>query len=85
MNDDTTEILKKIQDKKTLDAISREMNIRKTTLKARVHSLIQQGLLAEITYASGCGMCPMNCRSDSCQAPLILFSVTEKGKRLINS
>ncbi len=85
MNDVTREILMKIQDKKTLDAISKDMNIRKSTLKARVQSLVQQGLLAEITYASGCGMCPMNCRSDSRQSPLILFSITEKGKRLVNS
>jgi predicted transcriptional regulator len=85
MNDVTREILKKIQDKKTLDIISKEMNIREPTLKARVDSLIHQGFLGEITYGSGCKMCPMNCSSNSCSTDIKMFTLTEKGKELVEN
>jgi len=85
MNDVTTEILKKIQAKKTLDIISRELNIRESTLKARIDSLIHQGLLAEITYGSGCKLCPMKCSSNTCNLEIKMFSLTKKGKDLLST
>lgn len=84
MSDVTSDILKKIRDKKTLDIISNEMNIRKSTLKARVDSLIHQGYLGEITYGRGCKMCPMKCSTDPCKSDIKMFSITEKGRKLIN-
>jgi DNA-binding Lrp family transcriptional regulator len=83
MNDVTREILKKIQDKKTLDIISKEMNIGKATLKARVDSLIHQGFLGEITYGSGCKMCLMKCSSNICSSDIKMFTLTEKGRELV--
>lgn len=83
MNDVTREILKKIQDKKTVDIISREMNIGESTLKARVDSLIHQGFLGEITYGSGCKLCPMKCGSNNCSSDIKMFSLTKKGKELV--
>jgi len=85
MNDSTRQILQRIQDKKTLDMISREMNIRESTLKARVESLIHQGLLGEIIYGSGCNMCPMNCGSDTCISEIKMLALTEKGKKLVDT
>lgn len=85
MNSVTREILKKIQDKKTLDIISKEMNIREPTLKARVDSLIHQGFLDEIRYGSGCKMCPMDCGSDKCSSDIKLFSLTKKGKEFLST
>jgi hypothetical protein len=84
MCDDTREILKKIQNKKTLDTISRELKMRKTMLKARVDFLIYQGFLGEIYYKSGCTMCPMNCRSGDCCPDIKMLALTEKGKKLIS-
>jgi len=83
MNSVTKEILKKIQDKKTLDVISKEMNIRISTLKARVESLVDQGFLAEITYGIGCKLCPMNCTSGSCDSDIKMFSLTTQSQRLL--
>jgi hypothetical protein len=83
MNDGTKEILKKIKDKKTLDVISKELNIRESTLKARINSFIHQGLLAEITYGSGCKLCPMKCSSNSCGSEITMFSLTAKSQKLI--
>lgn len=83
MNSVTREILKRIQNKKSLDVISKEMNIRESTLKARVDSLVHQGFLGEITYGSGCKMCPMNCSSDSRCSDIKMFALTEKGKELV--
>ena len=83
MNDVTIEILKKIQNKKTLDVISNEMNIRKSTLKARVDSLIYQGFLGEITYGSGCKICPMKCSSKICSPDIKMFLLTEKGRKFV--
>lgn len=85
MNDITREILTKIQSKKTLDIISKEMNIRESTLKARIDSLIHQGFLAEITYGNGCKLCPMKCSSDSCNSEIKMFSLTKKGKDLLST
>jgi hypothetical protein len=84
MNDPTRLILKKIRDKKTLDVICKELNVRESTLKARIESLIHQGYLGEITYGAGCKMCPMNCGSDSCSTEIKMFSITEKGKKIID-
>jgi hypothetical protein len=83
MNSVTREILKRIQNKKSLDVISKEMNLRESTLKARVDSLIHQGFLGEITYGSGCKMCPMNCNSIACSPDIKMFALTEKGRELV--
>jgi hypothetical protein len=83
MNSVSREILKKIQDKKSLDIISKEMNIRESTLKARVDSFIHQGFLGEITYGSGCKMCPMKCSSNTCSSDIKMFTLTKKGRELI--
>jgi hypothetical protein len=85
MNDSTRQILHKIQDKKTLDMISTEMNIRESTLKARVESLIHQGFLGEIIYGSGCKMCPMKCGSDTCSSEIKMLALTDKGRKLVDS
>lgn len=85
MNDGEKSILSEILKKKTLALISKELNIRQSTLQARVESLIHQGYLEQVTYGSSCAMCPMNCSSSTCQSPLTLFSLTEKGKRLLES
>jgi hypothetical protein len=85
MNECTKEILKKIKDKKTLDLISKEMNIRKPTLKARVESLIHLVFIGEINYNSGCKICPMNCSSGTNCSDIEMFALTEKGRNLINN
>lgn len=85
MNDGTRQILHKIQGKKTLDMISKEMIIRESTLKARVESLIHQGLLGEIIYGSGCNMCPMNCGSDTCTLEIKMLTLTEKWRKLVDT
>jgi len=60
------------------------MNIRKSTLKARVDSLIHQDYLGEISYGSGCKMCPMKCSTDSYNSDIKMFSIIEKGRKLID-
>jgi hypothetical protein len=85
MNETTKTLLQKIQEKKTLDMISKEMDIRESTLQARVESLIHEGYLAEITYGSGCKMCPMSCSSDTCNTDIKMLSLTKKGMNIIDT
>lgn len=85
MSEVTKEILSRINERKTLDVISKEMDMRESTVRARVDSMIHEGYLAEIQYASGCSMCPMSCNSQSSSScsGIKIYALTEKGKRLI--
>ena len=84
MNDVTREILKKISERKTLDSIAKELDMRKPTLHARVDSFIYQGYIAEIKYDSSCSMCPLNCNSkSSCDSGIKMHAVTDKGVHYI--
>jgi DNA-binding MarR family transcriptional regulator len=86
MKEVTREILSKINEGKTLDIISKEIDMRKSTVRARVDSMIQEEYLAEIQYASGCSMCPLSCNSkSSCSPGIKMYSLTEKGKELIGA
>jgi predicted ArsR family transcriptional regulator len=86
MSEVTKEILSRINERKTLDAISKEMDMRESTVRARIDSMIHEGYLAEIQYASGCSMCPMSCNSQSsCDSGIKMYSLTKKGKRLIET
>jgi DNA-binding MarR family transcriptional regulator len=86
MREVTKEILMRINDGKTLDIISREIDMRKATVRARVDSMIHEGYLAEIQYKSGCSMCPLSCNSQSsCSSGVKMYSLTEKGKHLIET
>lgn len=84
MNKITRDILQKIRDKKTLDIISKDLDIGKRTLKARVDSLVYQGYLYEIQYTSGCKACPMKCSTGTCSPNVKLYTLTEKGMDFIN-
>ena len=83
MNKVTREILKKISERKTLDSIAKELDLVGSALKARVDSFVYTGYIAEITYGGGCKFCPMSCSSNSCVSEIKMYSLTEKGKRLI--
>lgn len=86
MSEVTKEILSRINERKTLDVISKEMDMRGSTVRARVDSMIHEGYLAEIQYASGCSMCPISCNSRlSCDSGIKIYALTEKGKRLIET
>lgn len=86
MKEVTREILMRINDGKTLDIISKEIAMRKSTVRARVDSMIQEDYLAEIQYASGCSMCPLNCNSQSsCGSGIKMYALTDKGKQLIGA
>lgn len=86
MREVTKEILFRINKGKTLDIISKEMDMRESTVRARVDSMIHEGYLAEIQYASGCSMCPVNCNSQpSCDYGIKMYALTEKGEHLIET
>ena len=86
MNDVTRELLKKISEGKTLDSIAKELDMRESTLHARVDSFIHQGYIAEIKYDSSCSMCPLNCNSkSSCDSGIKAYAVTDKGVDCIKS
>ena len=86
MREVTKEILTRINDGKTLEIISREIDMRKATVRARVDSMIQEEYLAEIQYASGCSMCPLSCNSQpSCSSGIKMYTLTKKGKWLIGT
>ena len=72
------DILSKISKGKTVDALSRELDMRESTLRAMVDSMVHEGYLEEIC-GSGCGTCPMRCASQSSSSKTKLYAVTEKG------
>lgn len=83
MTDKSKKILSKIHQRKTLERISNELNMGKATLNARVDALIHQGYLEKISYNSGCLMCPMKCSSSSCSSYFEFFTLTDKGRKMI--
>ena len=86
MREVTKEILSRINERKTLDVISKEMDMGESTVRARVDSMMHEGYLAEIQYTSGCSMCPMGCNHQSPgDSGIKMYALTEKGKRLIET
>jgi predicted ArsR family transcriptional regulator len=83
MADGAKKILSKIQQRKTLEAISSEIGVSKATLNARLDALIHQGYLEKISYDSGCSMCPMKCSSPTCGSYFEFFTLTDKGRKMI--
>ena len=80
------DILSKIIEGTTFDALSRELGIRKSTTKAIVDSMIHEGYLEQIQYGSGYSMCSVSCNSQSsCSSGIKMYSLTEKGKQLIET
>ena len=86
MREVTKEILMRINEGKTLEIISKEVDMRKSTIRARVDSMIHEGYLEQIQYKSGCSMCPVSCNSQpSCSSGIKMYALTEKGKHLIET
>lgn len=84
MRDATREILSKMSPGKTLDVLSREMNMRESTIRAIVDSMLYIGYLQEIRCGSGCSMCPMKCNSTAPDSGIKIYTVTDKGMECVN-
>jgi predicted ArsR family transcriptional regulator len=75
----TKEILSKIAEGKTLDTIGKEMDVRESTVRARVDSMVHEGYLEELRYAAGCSACLMKCSSPPSNSGTKMYTVTDKG------
>ena len=84
MRDVTREILSKISQGKTLDILSKEMNMRESTIRAMIDSMLHTGYLQEVRCGSGCGMCPMKCSSLPPNSGIKMYMVTNKGMECVN-
>jgi len=70
-------VLSIISEGKTLDALSRELGLRISTVRAMIDLMVHQGYLEEIKCGSGCSMCLMNCSLTSSE--IKMYRPTGKG------
>ena len=59
-------ILNGISDGKTIDALSRDLGMRKQTVRAMIDQLTHDGILKELDCDTPCDSCPMG---NTCLAP----------------
>jgi len=74
------EFLFKVGKGKTVDAISKELEIRESTLRAMLEFTVEQGYLEEIDCENKCMSCPMNC---GLPMNIKIYMLTKKGKEYI--
>ncbi|MFP3946430.1 MAG: FeoC-like transcriptional regulator [Halobacteriota archaeon] len=74
------EVLVKMSSGGTLDELSRELGMRKSTLRAMIDMMIQMEYLEEVRCGSGCGSCAMKC---DMEISTEMYVLTEKGEEII--
>lgn len=74
------EVLLRASKGKTVDAVSRELSIRKSTLQAMLEFILKEGYLEEINNGGNCAACPMKCRTSM---NVKIYRLTNKGKEYI--
>ena len=75
------EILSKISEGNTVDALSRKLGLRISIVRAMIDLMVHQGYLEEVRCGSGCSTCPMNCSAQS--SKIKMYRLTEKGMECI--
>ena len=75
-------ILSGIREKKTIDAIGKELDMRETTIRAIVDSLVHNGYLEEMSCGGGCSMCPASCSLPS-SSGIRAYIITRKGMKYV--
>ena len=74
----TSVILSRIREGNTIDALGRELDMRETTIRAIVDSLVHNGYLEEMSCGGGCRMCPAICSLPS-SSETRMYAITRKG------
>jgi aldehyde:ferredoxin oxidoreductase len=74
------EVLSKMGEGKTVNTISKELDIRESTLRAMLEFTVEQGYLEEIDCESKCMSCPMKC---GMPMNIKMYMLTKKGKEYI--
>ena len=76
------EVLSKVREGKTVEAISEELDVRESTLRAMIDFMVGKGYLEEFEGGDGCAACPLN-RKCSLPAPgerrLKMYALTREG------
>lgn len=78
----TSVILSRIREGNTIDALGRELDIRETTIRAIVDSLVYNGYLEEMSWGGGCSMCPASCSLPS-SSGIRAYIITRKGMKYV--
>lgn len=76
------EILEKISNGGTIDSLSRDLGMRKSTLQAMVDMMVRLDYLEEVRCGSGCGKCAMGC---NIEINTEMYVITEKGEEIIKN
>ena len=80
------EVLSRVRECKTVEAISKELDVRESTLRAMIEFMARRGYLEEFEYGGGCAGCPLN-RKCSVPAPgeqgLKMYALTKEGAEYI--
>lgn len=76
------EILVKMSNGGTVESLSREMGMRKTTLQAMIDMMVRMEYLEEVRCGSGCGNCAMKC---DIEINTEMYVLTEKGEEVIKT
>ena len=80
------EILSKVREGKTVDAVGRELDIRESTLRAMIDFMVEKGYLEEFESGGGCAGCFLK---KKCNVPppgerkTKTYALTDKGKEYI--
>lgn len=79
------EILSKISKGATIETLSRDLNMRETTIRAMIVSMVHEGYLEEIECGerTSCSICPVKCEASpttlQSTTGLRMYRVTKKG------
>ena len=80
------EVLSKVREGKTVEAISEALDVRESTLRAMIDFMVAEGYLEEFEGGSGCTGCSLK-RKCSLPAPgeqrLKMYVLTKEGREYI--
>jgi aldehyde:ferredoxin oxidoreductase len=74
------QVLSKVGEGKTVNAVSRELDLRESMLRAILEFTVEQGYLEEIDCENNCVSCPMKCRTPM---NIKMYMLTKKGREYI--
>ncbi len=80
------EILSKVREGKTVEALSKELDVRESTLRAMIDFVVEKGYLEEFEVGSGCVGCS---QKRKCSVPasgerkMKMYALTKEGREYI--
>jgi hypothetical protein len=79
------EVLSKVSEGKTVEAVSKELDVRESTLRAMIDFMIGKGYLEEISGGGDCAGCSLNkkCNVATGKRGIRMYVLTKEGREYI--